>query len=665
MAAVSTLPTSGESDALQVLGVLAATRSGVDARLIETTRLIVAAIADQLLVEKGFSAVGELTDGQRRRWRAEAKRLACAEVELKLGAGVTEARQLVGLACAPVGVRTDVIAALDRGEITWLQARSFWKRCGSLPVDSAEVVSEALFGTDPAAAAPERLDPQGELRERPWHEADYAAALQREAVRAEGQDVQAERERRRAAYAARRAELVVHDDGTGTLSVTGPLISMCAAHTRIERAARLLRKQGDPRTLDQLRADVTAALLVHGSVAPPATHDELGVPDLGEVSRVVSALPAVELQVVVPWDALAGTDAPTTVNPTNPTAPTEPTDPTQPTDPTNLPRAVHHPCDDPPRCRRARRGVGLVLGRHPAYLTPGQIRELALQHGTTLRRLLTDPADGRLIERSLRAYRPDAAMRRQVLAADVHARAPGSRHPGTSCEIDHVLPWGEAGGSTTETNLALLGKRHHQLKTAGHAFAEINDLRDLTWTTLLGQAETTRAHDYRQYLDGTMSRDAQGQDWTASADRPDPDRSTSAHAPAPDRADVGEDDWIRRDRANRALYAALAHRGPDAFLTDADDHLGSAEHGGALGGWLFVTRTTPGGARRHGAAPDTETVGQVLGFTEAEAPSGPAAPARPSPTSSTGRDAAPPRDDEGAPHPRAPWRPTHDQPPPF
>ncbi|WP_158068385.1 hypothetical protein, partial [Serinicoccus sp. CNJ-927] len=73
-----------------------------------------------------------------------------------------------------------------------------------------------------------------------------------------------------------------------------------------------------------------------------------------------------------------------------------------------------------------------------------------------------------------------------------------------------------------------------------------------------------------------------------------------------------QDLHTRRDLLNRAFYAALAHRGPGAFLTDADDHPGTGEHGGPLSGWMWVTRTKTG-RRRNGADPTTPTPEAVLG----------------------------------------------------
>ncbi|ANS80037.1 hypothetical protein SGUI_2641 [Serinicoccus hydrothermalis] len=235
--------------------------------------------------------------------------------------------------------------------------------------------------------------------------------------------------------------------------------------------------------------------------------------------------------------------------------------------------------------------MGHLIG-YPAYLTPGHARELALAPGTTLSRLLTDPADGRLIERTQSTYRPDTAMRTQIHAADVHSRAPGTGHPATSCELDHVTPWtgppdpttGQApGGTTTETNLVTLDKRHHQLKTLGIATATINHLRDLTWTTLLGHTTTTRTHDYRHYHT-PPPQPPHEQDTPAHQQHADPD--------------------AQRDLLNRALYTLLSERGPDALLTDHDDHPGTGDHGGPLSRWMFITKNERHTRTRHRADTD-------------------------------------------------------------
>ncbi len=627
---------------------------------------VVARTGELLLADKGFTSVDELSATARRRWRAEAKATAVAELQVALGMRVMAARRLVGLGCAPAATRSAVLGALERGEASLDMAMRFWERCARLDEQDGEDVAVALFGTDTAAAVPERLDPAGQLLQRPWHAGEYDEALEREALRREGRDVEARREQRRRARAGRDATMRIHDDGTATLSVRCALTTGAGVYQRIDRASRSLRGAGDPRTLAQLRSDITCALLLHGSLPLPGTdpsgesspadpegsgsrdhddgdHDEglfdldaddlVSPADLAEIGRILAAAPAVRLQVVIPWDSLTGrpagagscpapccvTATGTRPSPTGAGQPGHPPDqpghppdqmgqppdqmghppgqtghpPAQPGHPPgHAPDQPGHPPDQPADDPSDRGGVGRILGMAGAFITPEHARVLAMQAGTTLVRLLTDPADGRLVERSITTYRPDADMRRQVRAADLRSRAPGSTRPAIWCDIDHEHPWSE-GGPTSETNLSCKDRRPHSFKTKGWWRTTMAPNRDVTWTTLLGQTETTRAHDYRQYL--------------AAAVPADPGQAHLHPSQRTDRED-------RLDLAGQALYAALVHRDPHALLAAPDDAHGATEHDPSLGGWVRVSHTNPDGVRRHGAPLGHPTVAEVLGM---------------------------------------------------
>lgn len=589
---------------LALIQELARAKDALEARLLIAAEELLARVGSEVLALKGFVSVEQLTPSQRRKWRAHTKAVSRMEVEVATGCSASEARHLIGIASSPVGVRRLLIGALERGEASGEQIRAFWRRAGSLPWEAAEVVAETLFGTEAALAAPERLDTEGRLSGRSWMATEYTAALYREVTRAQGADVQAERERRRAAYQARTVEIVLGDDGSAVLTLEGATLSICAIHQRLDRAARLLRKHGDPRTLPQLRSDIAAALLIHGVLpaADPAGEgalDDVTVPGLDRLGQIMNALPDVELQVVVPWDALTGQPSCASCQSRRGTGP--------PLSPQVSDRSVRD---------GGRPDVGELIGHHPAFLSPSHVREMALLPGTTFRRLLVDPADGRLIERGSTVYRPDAATRRHVLATDLYSRAPGSRRPGAVCELDHVHPWG-VGGLTTESNLVTLDKRYHQLKTAGLISSAIGVNRDLTWTTVLGQVAVTRAHDYRQYSPSARHRSRPSR---ACGTR---DVIGAVHGLAPLNAAASgthpsqrEDLWHRRDLINRALYAALAERAPRACMEARDDLPGAVEHDGALTDWLRITHTTSGGARRRGPAPDSPTLAEVLGLVE-------------------------------------------------
>lgn len=220
---------------MQAVRTLTAARGGIEARLLEAAKVAVAAAADELLTLKGFVSVEELTVGQRTKLRTEAKAMAITELLVGGRYSREEARHLVGVACAPRGIPALVIDALDRAWVTWWQVRLFWMRCAKLDPEAAELVAQAMFGTDPALAAKERLDPDGAARDEGWDHTQYRAALEREATRSEGQDVEAERARRKAAYRARRVTITAHDNGTGTLVLTTDLVALCGIH-KIGRA---------------------------------------------------------------------------------------------------------------------------------------------------------------------------------------------------------------------------------------------------------------------------------------------------------------------------------------------------------------------------------------------------------------------------------------------
>ena len=76
---------------------------------------------------------------------------------------------------------------------------------------------------------------------------------------------------RRAALSRRRLDATLTEDGMGILTVHLGAEQVVAISDRIEDLARAMRQAGDPRTLDQLRADLAAqALLRHGYGPCPA-----------------------------------------------------------------------------------------------------------------------------------------------------------------------------------------------------------------------------------------------------------------------------------------------------------------------------------------------------------------------------------------------------------
>ncbi|WP_256840941.1 HNH endonuclease signature motif containing protein [Ornithinimicrobium cryptoxanthini] len=224
-------------------------------------------------------------------------------------------------------------------------------------------------------------------------------------------------------------------------------------------------------------------------------------------------------------------------------------------------------------------GVGEVVGRDSLFLSPTQVRDLALVPGSTLYRLLTDPATGRCVERSITAYRFDAAMRAQIIAADRFCRAPGCVKPAKTSQLDHVQEYGTTGGHTCEANAMALSTTHHDKKTKKDVDAIINADRDVTWTTLLGRIYTTKAHDYNQYTK------------LLTAAKTQIDQEIAAGA-------------TKADAIDAAIYQALSYRPPGSPFESREDSPGFEDD---FTGWdqITLTHTGPDGQRAYRPAPDT------------------------------------------------------------
>lgn len=461
--------------------------------------------------------------------------------------------------------------------------------------------------------------------------------LCREVVRVEGADEVAARARRRAARDRRGVRGEICDDGLGSFTVTGPTTSVVAALDRVETVSRRARKAGDPRPLDHIRSDTAMALLVHGTLplssqakggpanqgedsraessgdsrdshshsrdgggfdystarrgsgdvnsgdadssdvgssdvdssdvgggdacsrhgngAPP--EDSL-VPYSDDVQRIISGTPAASVDVIVPLSVMTNRSY------------------------TGTPQAGGEAAGPQSASSRLEGDVECVPGVAEipghGFLTPGHAWEVMAAPWTVIHRLLTDPADGRLVERSTAAYRPDRSMVDQVRATDLFCRAPGCFTPAVRCELDHETPYGTPGGVTSEMNLNLKHPRHHQFKTEKFWTTVMDETRNLTWTTLFKKVYRTRVHDYRQYGDVP---NAHASEITRASTHPEdsrigtPDNSGSwgrvDRAPQPELIDASsvEDPDLR----DRLIYAALCDRsGRDTWLEAVDDY---------------------------------------------------------------------------------------------
>ncbi|WP_157813980.1 MULTISPECIES: HNH endonuclease signature motif containing protein [unclassified Microbacterium] len=214
-------------------------------------------------------------------------------------------------------------------------------------------------------------------------------------------------ERHREARASRGACVRDLGDGMAEFTSVQPAVLAHAMHDRITQQARAIKNAdpGDVRTVDQIRADLVADMLL---TTTPTVETGAGLSDgfggLGAIRAIVN--------VTVPALALAGVT------------------------------------DEPAE----------LAGRCP--IDPATARALA-GHATGWERVLADPITGCVL--AVDRYTPSADMKRFLRVRDQRCRFPGCRQPAHRCDRDHTHDYA-LGGETRTCNLACLCKRHHTLK---------------------------------------------------------------------------------------------------------------------------------------------------------------------------------------------------------
>ncbi|MGE5831154.1 MAG: DUF222 domain-containing protein, partial [Micromonosporaceae bacterium] len=214
------------------------------------------------------------------------------------------------------------------------------------------------------------------------------------------------------------------------------------AFTRINDIADELKRGGDPRSIDQLRADIYLDLL-EGRELPTRAAARPGVVDL-----------------VVPLATLAGlSEASGLIPGFGPV----------------IADVARQLAAQAPR-----------IWRYRVHDKRGRL----LHHG----RLRTPPPPATAPPVTSRQDRPPptntASEYAFVRARDQHCRFPTCRSPASRCDVDHTIQR-RAGGGHTRDNLALACRHHHRAKDeGGYQLRQLGN-GTLQWTTSLGHTYTT------------------------------------------------------------------------------------------------------------------------------------------------------------------------------
>ncbi|MCR2809269.1 MULTISPECIES: HNH endonuclease signature motif containing protein [unclassified Microbacterium] len=314
-------------------------------------------------------------------------------LELASASRITEhaAGNLIALAEAMVHRYPKALHALERARITERHAEIL---VGGLD----ELDPQLRAGVFDRALAFAEQQPVGEFRRSLRNLVDSARVVTLA-------------ERHEAALSQRRVYVEPVEDGMAWTHLLGPQVEAHAAYGRATAIAKtILAQDGETRTLDQIRADVMADLLIEGTVAAHPSEAR------GIRATVVVTVPALALLEDSDEAVVASGADPATVE-----------------------------------------GIGPIPIARARELCGGD---------ATWMRVLTHPETGMILSVGRTQYSPPAALKRLVKWRADRCMGPGCGMPASRCEVDHTIAW-EHGGATSLENLAPLCKGHHKVKHHG------------------------------------------------------------------------------------------------------------------------------------------------------------------------------------------------------
>lgn len=406
------------------------------------THATVAALAAELARRPAMNPVGTHTTDP----VPDNGCVAGEELALRLGITRVGARSLIREGIAYDGPLAATGRALATGHLDPAKARLIADRLADLPYQVTDAVECAVL-----PGADRRTAPQ------------LARDLEREIIVALGSRTDDVRDRARATRRVGRPRVL--PDGMAALHCVLPDLDAARIDAVLDSCARTARNAGDPRTLDQLRADGLRDLVVGVRLPATATAASPTRADRGDV------------------DPTGDTPAPACP----PAAPVQ-------VDLTRVRTTVHVTV-----------ALTTLLGIDDAPATLADLgpisaadaRTLALDAGSTWRRLVTDPLSGAVVHVGRTRYRPPSALADHVRARDRSCVRPGCQVSADRCDLDHTVEFHTHApgapsdqrhlrGGTEPSNIGPLCRRDHRLKsTAGFVLRQIAP-GVFEWTTPTG-----------------------------------------------------------------------------------------------------------------------------------------------------------------------------------
>jgi hypothetical protein len=437
------------------------------------------------------------------------ERVVAGEVGMRLRLPVLTASRVVRDAVLLDGLLQATGQALATGHVDARKADTLVRRARDLPYEVSLAVEDAVLpDADQCSHA------QFEQR------VEHAIAL----VDAEGAALRhaTAREGRRVTHPRRRP------DGMAAMWCVLAAADAARLDGVLDHTARAARALGDPRTLDQLRADGLRDLVVGDvpAVEGPAFEVRLHPP----ASRPVPVDRA--------WTTPGGPTRPVAPEPTATVTPI----PVPPAASEPAPTAAHDPAPGAAAARRtgAGSGCGRCGGRPGAQVRvtiaastllglddqPGDLEGYgaidavtarALAAGGDWQRIVTDPLTEQTLDVGRRRYRPPVALDEHVRVRDKTCAAPGCTVPATRTDLDHTIAYHPQPGAPPDTplggtdasNLGPLCRAHHRLKTVGGFRLRQIEPGLFAWITPTGHRYLVRPGTGRSLHTTTAPHDAE------------------------------------------------------------------------------------------------------------------------------------------------------------
>ncbi len=354
--------------------------------------------------------------------------------------------------------------------------------------------------------------------------------------------------RRKASEAERRVDC--HDTGNGTAVLGGvhlPAGPAIAADNRLHAIARAIKAGGDPRTLDQLSADVFLSLLLGVRPGPtPSSATSSGITSSGTTSCGTTlsgdtssgttrsgASSGAASSGTAPFGttrsgaassrAMPNADSATTHHggdgghecsgalstagpgdggdPRNPLSsealPSEPL-PLGPVTAGEMARAVGRRIGTVQLTVPLRTLLGLsaepgdVAGYGPITAEVARQMASAASDPKTRWCVTVTGSSGEPVHHGHLGYRPPAEMAHVIRILQPTCAFPGCGRPATACDLDHRVPY-DRGGATCPCNMSPLCRRHHRAKQADGWRLTEHEGR-FRWTTPAGKTYEVSPH---------------------------------------------------------------------------------------------------------------------------------------------------------------------------